>query len=247
MRALKSLLLGLLGAAAAATSVAQDYEREARWRAEIVPGLVVGEAIDLRASSGRDFLAVYTRARDSKTALVIVHGIGVHPDHGIIGRLRMDLTDRGFTTLAIQMPVLPNEADARDYLATFPDAADRIAVAAAWLKSKGHRDLVLVSHSLGSRMANAYFDGHAAPAFRAWVALGLSGTYSREFTQRRPLQVFDLYGERDLAAVVGSAAERAWVVASIEGSRQLRIASADHFFAGREAELVEAIATYLLR
>jgi alpha/beta superfamily hydrolase len=59
--------------------------------------------------------------------------------------------------------------------------------------------------------------------------------------------VFDLYGERDLAAVVGSAAERAWVVASIEGSRQLRIASADHFFAGREAELVEAIATYLLR
>lgn len=240
-------LLCLACALVAGAAAAQDYEREARWRAEIVPGLIVGEAVDLRAANGRSFLGLYTPANDAKSALVIVHGIGVHPDHGIIGRLRMELADRGFSTLSIQMPVLAAEAEASQYAKTFPEAAQRIAAAADWLQAKGYRALSLVSHSLGSRMANTYFDAHEPPAFRAWVSLGLSGGFTSGFTQRRPLPVLDVFGERDLPGVLGGAAERARVVGAIAGARQLRIAGADHFYAGREAELADALVTWLRR
>lgn len=243
----KARVFGLLCALAASAAGAQDYEREARWRAEVVPGLIVGEAVDLRAASGRSFLGLYAPARDARTALVIVHGIGVHPDHGIIGRLRMDLADRGYSTLSIQMPVLAADATAGDYAQTLPEAADRIAVAAAWLQAKGYRTLALVSHSLGSRMANTYFDAHERPAFGAWISLGLSGGFGAGFAQRRPLPVLDVFGERDLPGVLGGAAERARAVGAIEGARQLRIAGADHFYAGRETELVDALVAWLRR
>ena len=36
----------------------------------------------------------------------LVHGLGIHPDWGLIGALRSDLPDAGYTTLSVQMPVL---------------------------------------------------------------------------------------------------------------------------------------------
>jgi alpha/beta superfamily hydrolase len=248
--ALRASLLALALLAATPGAGAQDLEREARWRAEIVPGLVVGEAVDIPGPGKRPFLGLLTEPsrvdRASTTLLVIVHGIGVHPDHGIIGRLRMDLADEGYATLSIQMPVLGSDAPSERYEPLFGNAAERILDAAAWARSKGYRDLVLVSHSLGSRMSNAYFDRTAAPAFRAWVALGLGAPYSAEFARKPTVRVFDVYGERDLDPVLKNAAARERVAES-SGARQQRIAGADHFYAGRETELVSLIAGFVRR
>jgi pimeloyl-ACP methyl ester carboxylesterase len=245
-RLLRLSITALLCLCAAPTAWSQDHAREARWRTQIVPNLVVGEAVDLSTSDGRTFLGLYTATAAARTALVIVHGIGVHPDHGIIGRIRMDLADRGYSTLSVQMPILANEADASGYPALFPDAVDRITRAGQWLAARGYQDLVLVSHSMGSRMANAYFDARAPAAYRAWVSLGLSGEYSAAFAQRRPVVTLDVYGESDLPAVLAGAAARAATVAT-HGGGQRRIDGADHFFAGRERELVEAIDAFVRR
>lgn len=130
------------------SAAAQDYEREARWRAEVLGNLVVGEAVDIAAPSGRKFLGLYTPG--AKAAVLLVHGIGVHPDHGLIGMLRVALSDMGFATLSIQMPVLASDAPPEQYYpALFPEAAARIAAAVAWLAPK-NRKVVLASHSLGS-------------------------------------------------------------------------------------------------
>ena len=229
---------------------AQDFEREARWRAEVVPSLVAGEAVDIPGPGRRVFLGLLTEPAGAdagtKTLLVIVHGIGVHPDHGIIGKLRMDLADKGYATLAIQMPVLASDAPADHYEPLFANAAERIANAAAWARNRGYRDLVLVSHSLGSRMSNAYFDGAPAPGFRAWAALGLGAPFSSKFAQAPGLPVLDVYGERDPDPVLKSAPARERI-ARASGGRQQRIAGADHFYAGREAELVSLIADYARR
>ena len=229
---------------AAPQAPAQDFEREARWRAEVVPNLVVGETVDLRTVDGRAFLGLYTVSPGARTALVIVHGIGVHPDHGVIGTLRMALADKGFTTLSIQMPVQAADAPAEAYAKLMPLAAERIAAAAAWLAERSHGDLVLVSHSLGSRMANAYFDGAARPAFRGWAALGLGHDYSARFAQAKPVPVLDVQGEADLPAVLKTAAARRRVAESTAGGRQFTVAGADHFYAGRHAELIAAIAAF---
>jgi len=238
--------LALLLLMAALPAAAQDYAREKRWADEVVPGLVVGDAVWLETAGGRRFLAIHAPAASPKGAVVIVHGIGVHPDHGVIGVLRSKLADLGWTTLSIQMPV--QAADARSeayYPALFPEAVDRIARAGAWLAAKGDARIGLVSHSLGSWMANEYFDAARDPPFRAWACLGLTGGYSLA-TWFSPRPILDVYGENDLPPSVDAAWRRRITLASApQGSRQAMIPAADHFYAGREDELARVLDAWL--
>jgi alpha/beta superfamily hydrolase len=59
--------------------------------------------------------------------------------------------------------------------------------------------------------------------------------------------VLDLYGEKDYPAVLGNAAKRAALLRKIRGSAQVEVAGADHFFAGREDELVRQVRLFLDR
>ena len=228
----------------AAPATAQDYAREKRWLDEVSPAVVVGDPVMIKASSGREFLGLYTEAKNPRASIVIVHGIGVHPDHGVIGALRTRLADLGYTTLSIQMPVAAADAGPQAYPPLFPDAADRIAKAGEWLKSKGQNNLVLLSHSMGSFMSNHYLDGAPNTPFRAWVALGLGRDYSVAMRGYK-FPVLDGYGEQDLAAVLAAAPARQRALQGGNGSRQIMIAGADHFYAGHEAELTAAIDAFL--
>ncbi len=234
---------------------AQDYQREKRWADELIPGLVVGDAVRIKAASGRDFLALYTEGsaasaskskQESKPAIVLVHGVGVHPDFGIIGVLRVKLADLGYTTLAIQMPVQGREATVDDYYPkVFPDAADRIAKAADFLRAKGHDNVVLLSHSMGAWMANAYLDEASANTpYKAWIVMGLTGGYS--WTMRRfAFPILDVYGEQDIAPVLNATGRRKFALREGVGSRQVKIAGADHHYLGRENELTAVIDAFL--
>lgn len=109
--------IGLLvsGWANAAT-VEPDYAREKKWADEIVPGLVVGDAVYLQTPrSPHKFLTLYTPVADAMTAAIVVHGSGIHPDWGLVGTLRTVLADRGITTLSIQMPILAADAKSEAY------------------------------------------------------------------------------------------------------------------------------------
>jgi alpha/beta superfamily hydrolase len=243
------LALLLFAACTTVWAAPPDLEREARLRKEIEPNLVVGEAVDLRAGD-TTFLGIYTPAANgaapaASTAVVLVHGSGVHPDWGFIGKLRMDLADQGFATLSLQMPVRPAGAPPSEYAELMPHAAQRIAAGAAWLQARGHRDLVLVSHSLGSRMADAYFASRPSTPFRAWASLGITGgTYS----SKRPPQLLllDVYGAADYDDVVRLATQRAAALPP-GPSRQVRIDGADHFYAGRENELLRELTRFFTR
>lgn len=230
---------------------AQDYAREKRWADEVLPSLVVGDAVWIKATSGRDFLGLYTRpatpvSASAKPGVVLAHGVGVHPDFGIIGILRAKLADLGYATLALQMPVQSKEASVDDYYpAVFPDAADRLTKAAEWMRAKGHSDVVLVSHSMGAWMANVYFDNaFETTPYKAWVVMGLTGSYS--WTMRRfSMPILDVYGESDIAPVLGAVGRRKFALKESNGSKQVRIAAADHHYLGREKELVTVVDAFL--
>ena len=119
---------GLAGAASAAPAQ-PDYAREQRWAQEITPAILVGEALHLKLASGREFLAIYTSAPKPRAALIVVHGLGLHPDWGLVNTLRSQLPDAGYATLSVQMPVLAAEARPQDYAGTFPEAGDRLRAA----------------------------------------------------------------------------------------------------------------------
>jgi alpha-beta hydrolase superfamily lysophospholipase len=217
-----------------------DYAREKRWADEVVPGLVVGEAVWLQAARQQKFLAIFTEPKKPRGAIVLVHGLGVHPDYGVIGDLRTRLADAGYTTLSIQMPVLAANAPAERYPALFPEADERIAAAVSWLQAKKYRRVALVSHSMGARMANYYLGLHPNAPLAAWAALAVpTGEFEPGTAGRIP--IFDIYAEKDFPEVVQGAAGRAKVLARIPGSRQAMVYGTDHYFTKKEKELATLI------
>jgi pimeloyl-ACP methyl ester carboxylesterase len=238
----RRLFLALVLAPVALAARAQDYLREQRWEAEVLSSLVVGEPVRISLPPKGTFLGLYTQGRAGRPAVLLVHGSGVHPDHGVIGILRGALADRGLSTLSIQMPVLAADARAEDYVPLFPQAAERIAAAADWLKAKGHRTIVLASHSLGSWMSQYYLASASAAPFVAWTCMGRAGRLAKP---ARPIPILDVYGENDLPLVLRYAPERRRTLEHIPGSRQIVIAGADHFYTGKETELTEALLPFI--
>ena len=248
IRIASTLLWMAMCAATSQGLYAQDYEREKRWADEVIPGLVVGDAVRIKAASNREFLALYTepaKANALLPAIVLVHGVGVHPDFGIIGILRAKLADLGYATLAIQMPVQGKDAMVDDYPKVFPDAADRMVKAADFLRAKGHSNVVLLSHSMGAWMANVYLDqAHETTPYKAWIVMGLTGSYS--WTMRRfAMPILDIYGEKDINPVLGAVGRRKFALQESNGSKQVKIVGADHHYLGRENELVSVIDAFL--
>jgi pimeloyl-ACP methyl ester carboxylesterase len=226
-----------------ATLAQADYAREQRWAEEVSPAIVVGDPVELTLASDRKFLAIYTPNPKAAAGVIVVHGLGVHPDWALIGILRTRLAEQGFATLSIQMPVLAADAKADQYPPLFPEAAERLAAAVAFLREKGMKKVVIVSHSMGSRMTNYYLNRAGEARIDAWVAIGLSGNFTEPATLKAP--VLDLYGEKDLPAVLDYAAKRGATIRGIRGSGQMQVAGADHFFAGREDELVRRVRQFL--
>jgi pimeloyl-ACP methyl ester carboxylesterase len=239
------LLTGLVFLLLAAPPArAQDYAREKRWAEEVVPDIVVGDAVWLKERAGHEFLGLYTAVKGAKRAVLLVHGIGVNPNHGIIGELRVALSDMGYATLSIQMPVEAADAKAADYYPKlFPEAIERIGLGAAWLAQKGYGRPVLLSHSMGSWMSEAYFAATPDAPFAAWICLGRGGPFGDLENVHVPL--LDVYGVNDLPLVLRWQTERSHVLARIPGSRQIAIQGADHFYTGREQALEDAIRTFI--
>ncbi|MBI3432594.1 MAG: DUF3530 family protein [Hydrogenophilales bacterium] len=242
----QNLWLGLVGGLAALISLVAfaepvaDYAREKKWADEVVPGLVVGDPVYLQTPRGHHkFLALFTPVGGNK-AVIVVHGMGIHPDWGMIGTLRTELADRGFATLSIQMPVLAADAQSGAYQPTFPEAAERIAQAVDFLKAKGYTQLAIVSHSMGSRMSRVYFSGQPDAAVKSWASLGLQ----QDDYDRLKLPILDLYGDNDLPPVLMGAAKRKHSLVASH-SRQVKIHRADHFYTGHEGEMVEAVTVFL--
>ncbi|HYC34828.1 MAG TPA: DUF3530 family protein [Usitatibacter sp.] len=234
-------------ALASACASAQDYAREKRWESEIVPALVVGDPVKLRTAGGHEFLALYTEASNPRGAVVLAHGRNVHPDHGLIGALRMKLADRGYTTLSIQMPILGSDAQSIDeyYPRLFPEAAERLGIAARWLAQRGQSRLALVSHSMGAWMANEYFDAAADSPYRAWVSIGITGGFSWG-TYGSPRPILDVSGSEDFPTVVDATWRRRMAIAfAPAGSRQVVVAGADHYFTARESDLARIVGDWL--
>lgn len=242
MRVLAMLLLALASGACLAQA---DYAREQRWAAEITPAILVGDPVQLALPSGRKFLGIYAANAKAQTGVIVVHGLGVHPDWELINVLRSQLSEQGYATLAVQMPVLAAEARGSDYPPLFPEAAQRLAAAVNYLRARGHGKVAIVSHSLGSRMTNHFLNLPDAPPIDAWVAIGISGEFTNPETFKSP--VLDLHGEKDLSAVLDHAAGRAAAIRTIRGSAQISVAGAEHFFRGRDSELVSSVKLFLDR
>jgi pimeloyl-ACP methyl ester carboxylesterase len=251
---LRTLLLPALWACLLSTQVgvASDLAKEQRWADQIVDALIDGEAIQLD-DARHAFLAIETESADSsRRAAVIMHGTGVHPNWPtVVMPLRVGLTESGWHTLSIQMPVLENEAEHAAYAAIYDWVPGRIDAAVRHLRQNGFETVVLIAHSQGSTMAVYYLDGERE-AVEGLVAIGMSGGIpdgpmdSLARLPRVRLPVLDLYGSEDLPEVLASAGQRAQQGAAAGADySQVVVDGADHFFDGEEGELLDAVNAWL--
>ena len=223
-----------------------DYTREKKWADEITPGIVVGDPVTLSLKNGHKFLGIYTDAATAKAGVVVVHGMGIHPDWGLIGTLRQQLPDHGYATLSVQMPVLAADAKPDDYMPHFPEAIERLKQAVDYLRGKGHKRIAVVSHSLGSRMVHAFLS-QGASGTSAWAALGMPPARGAPVTYERvTVPVLDLYGADDEPQVLAGAAARKKSL-GVAGSAQVVVTGANHFFNDQEDAMVKAVVGFLDR
>jgi alpha-beta hydrolase superfamily lysophospholipase len=237
-----AVIVALAGTATAA--VVADTARETRWADEVVPQLVVGDAVWLATARHLRVLALYTKPQAAtRNAVIVVHGLGVHPDWNLIGVLRSELADRGFATLSVQMPVLAADARRDDYVDLFPDAGERLAAAVAWLHGHGYARIAIVSHSMGAAMVNAWLAEQDENVIDAWVQVGMFVPMARQ--PRHP--VLDVVAERDFPEVLSLARSRAARLPRDGCSATVTVTGTDHYFGDAASRLAATIAPFIER
>ncbi len=237
-------------------ALASDQIREQRFAAEVENQLLIGKGVTLKAGE-MEFYAIHTEVMSplSKGAVILLHDREAHPNWpDVIRPLRTGLAERGWETLSLQMPLAGVDSDWRMYEQVIPEGGPRIAAAVEFLKQRKIKNIVLLGHSLGGRMAVHYLaDAKPPKEVRALVLIGMalepegSPILTGEALAKVELPVFDLYGSRDLDSVLHSAKRRAAAgrMAKNTAYRQVRMTGADHFFHRLERALVSRVYSWI--
>lgn len=253
----KRYLLALLSAATllGPVSFASDLEKEKRWADQVVDSLLDGDAHYLNDGKN-DFLSLVTENSDGDTSYgaVVIHGTGVHPNWStVIQPLRVGLTEEGWHTISIQMPVLSNEATHDDYTVVFPEVPARIDAAIQYLKEEmGVKRVVLIAHSLGSSMT-AYHLSENKPAVDGFIAIGMGGggedpvRNTQKHLKNINIPMLDLAGSEDLESVMKSSDARKQSQSHNKAYVQIVEGGADHFFDGEEEALLNHVTNWLTK
>ncbi|MBT3263087.1 MAG: DUF3530 family protein [Acidiferrobacteraceae bacterium] len=107
----KKYIVLILGIALVAPGFASDLGKEQRWREQVADSIMDGEEVDVMVD-GRGVFGIYTEATNgSNKGMIVVHGTGIHPDwQQVVQPIRVAMTEYGWHTLSIQMPILHNDA-----------------------------------------------------------------------------------------------------------------------------------------
>jgi len=230
-----------------------DYDRERRIAEQIVPGIFDGEAVWLEANH-REFLAIHIPTENSRGALVLLHGRDVSPEEqNLIGPLRVGLSEQGWTTLALQLPVLEKGKTYYDYLPVMRYSHQRIESAIAFLKSRGEKRIILVSHSCGAHMTNDWLNNVGAEGIDGYVAIGLGATDIGQWLKTPfpianiNVPVLDISGSEEFPRPLAMIPDRVEML-KLNGhpdSIQISVEGANHYFTDYGDIATEVIGSWL--
>ena len=180
----------------------------------------------------------------SKIGFVLCHGGGAYPDWKVVGHLRKSLnaSELEAHTNSLQMPTATGIWT--NYLKTFPDATRRIHEGITFLKKRGVDTIILIGHSMGSRMATYFLASEKNHGVKLFVGLGMRNNGGEGLNVisnilKINIPVLDIYGSGGNGRDFKYGQERN--AASIHHREQIVIRGANHKFDGYGAELNKAI------
>lgn len=247
------LLLTTCVSAIPIQALAQSYEANL---AEKLSARVSEEEVVWLTASGRRFLVLYKEDTSSSAAVILVHGMGGHPDWPeVVAPLRNGLFEMGFSTLSIQMPVLEPERQPADYGKTVKSGKLRLAAAVQFLGQK-HEAVVIIGYGFGAGVAADYLAGENSKLIKAFAGISMQ---TQQFLNPRlnllprleklEIPVLDIYGSRDFVEVIKQVDDRR-LAGRKNGSRgyqQMEIDGADHYFTGLEDIMIKRIGAWISR
>lgn len=262
MNGIAKIALAATLLAYAAHSAASFKQREQRWANQILDSQMIGGAVWLTAKEDK-FLALYNPAEKPKGGVILMHDAGLNPDWpDVISPLRRELPGHGWTTLSLQMPLLPQNAPLTAFGPIMDETPQRIRAGIEFLRGKGVRRIVLIGHDMGAAMGTAFLTrepeqgiaGFVGIAMNAPVLQGSLNTldprlYTPNALAKLTLPILDIYGGHAAKTVTGSAPERL-AAASTAGNKdyeQEQFPEANHFFMNHDQALVERVAKWLER
>ncbi|MBI1283044.1 MAG: alpha/beta fold hydrolase [Thiobacillus sp.] len=143
-----------------------------------LPAWAQAAIVELEMRPGISASAEYLAGQRNKPAVLLLHGFLQTREFATVATLAHGLHDAGYSvlspTLSLGVPLrkqsLACEAVHRHSL---DDDVAEISRWVGWLKSRGHRSIVLVGHSFGSLQLLAYLGAHPDKAVRALIGASL--------------------------------------------------------------------------
>lgn len=122
--------------------------------------------------------AEYLTGQDDRPAVLLLHGFLQTRGFPTVATLARGLHDAGYSVLSPTLSLgIPNRERSLACEAVHAhglnDDVAEIARWVVWLKSRGHRSIVLVGHSFGSMQLLAYLAGRPDPAVKAYIGTSL--------------------------------------------------------------------------
>ena len=190
----------------------------------------------------------YLDGGKSEKAVILCHGRGKHPTWDVVDPLRRDIHDQlGYHTVSLQMPT--TNGNWRTYEEHFPDAYARIAAMVKVLQQKGIKQIYLMGHSMGTRMATAYLANNNNHGIHGFIGIGMrnsrdGGTLdSASNLELVSIPVVDIYGDGGDGKDKKHANRRKGLVS--DSYKQVLISYADHRFDGNEDDMTKAVIDWL--
>jgi len=220
------------------SAFASDIEKENYWKELILKANKIGENIDLKADD-QDFFALYNKQNliKEKGSVILLHDKGGHPDtKNVIRPLRIQLTDYGWNTFSIQMPLNTSKlVEKEDFQLFFQQANARLDSAITYLKDeKNQKTIFLVAYGENSSIVLDYMQNNPRRMVKGMVLIAMP-SISEEITQKLEkikLPILDIYGSEDYDSVTLAAPQRQ--SAARRGGNifyaQRKLNFADHFF-----------------
>lgn len=125
--------------------------------------------------------ADYMAGANDKPAVLLLHGFLQTRDFHTVASLGRGINDAGYAVLAPTLSLnVPNRSQSLACEAVHKHSLDddvaEIAHWVRWLKSQGHRSVVLLGHSFGSLHLLAYLSGKPDPVVKGYLGASLIET-----------------------------------------------------------------------
>lgn len=165
------LLLTVTSAAIAQDGAAADAPATAEFDFEIRDGTPIPFS-----AGEQPFLGVFKPESrgELRGGVLLLPDRSTHPDWPqVIGPLRRSLTDHGWSTLAIEMPDLPDEPTNEEIITFLDNSASYIAAGLNHFNQQSVHNIVLLGHGFGALAAADYMGSTQRPDLRGLVVINV--------------------------------------------------------------------------